>query len=105
ELVQPGMTRWVVPITLVLILVVFAVQRFGTARVSIVFGPVTAVWFLTLGVAGISNVIQQPEVLWAINPLLGFQFLLTHFGIAFVVIGAIFLAVTGAEALYVDLGH
>lgn len=105
ELVQPGMTRWVVPITLVLILGVFAVQRFGTARVSIVFGPVTAVWFLTLGVAGISNVIQQPEVLWAINPLLGFQFLLTHFGIAFVVIGAIFLAVTGAEALYVDLGH
>lgn len=105
ELVQPGMTRWVVPITLVLILGVFAVQRFGTARVSIVFGPVTAVWFLTLGVAGISNVVQQPEVLWAINPLLGFQFLLTHFGIAFVVIGAIFLAVTGAEALYVDLGH
>ncbi|KRA99185.1 potassium transport protein Kup [Devosia sp. Root685] len=105
ELVQPGMTRWVVPITLVLILGVFAVQRFGTAKVSIVFGPVTAIWFLTLGIAGISNIIQHPEVLWAINPLLGVQFLLTHFGIAFVVIGAIFLAVTGAEALYVDLGH
>ena len=105
ELVQPGMTRWVVPITLVLILGLFAVQRFGTAKVSIVFGPVTAVWFLTLGVAGISNVIQHPEVLWAINPLLGAQFLITHFGIAFIVIGAIFLAVTGAEALYVDLGH
>ncbi|MBJ3783813.1 potassium transporter Kup [Devosia sediminis] len=105
ELVQPGMTRWVVPITLVLILGVFAVQRFGTARVSIVFGPVTSIWFLTLGVAGVAQIIQHPEVLWALNPLLGVQFLATHFGIAFVVIGAIFLAVTGAEALYVDLGH
>ena len=105
ELVQPGMTRWVVPITLVIILGIFAVQRFGTAKVSIVFGPVTAIWFMTLGISGISNIIQHPEILWAINPLLGVQFLVTHFGIAFIVIGAIFLAVTGAEALYVDLGH
>lgn len=105
DLVQPGMSRWVVPITLVIILGIFAVQRFGTAKVSVVFGPVTAIWFLTLGVAGIAQIIQHPEILWAINPLLGAQFLFTHFGIAFVVIGAIFLAVTGAEALYVDLGH
>jgi len=105
DLVQPGMSRWVVPITLVIILGIFAVQRFGTAKVSVVFGPVTAIWFLTLGIAGIAQIVQHPEVLWAINPFLGAQFLATHFGIAFVVIGAIFLAVTGAEALYVDLGH
>ncbi|MGV8834262.1 MAG: potassium transporter Kup [Devosia sp.] len=105
ELVQPGMARWVVPITMVIIVGVFFVQRFGTAKVSIVFGPVTAVWFLVLGFSGLVHIIDYPGVLWAINPLLGLQFLYTHYAIAFVVFGAIFLAVTGAEALYVDLGH
>jgi len=105
DLVAPGMGRWVVPITLVLIVGIFAVQRFGTAKVSIVFGPVTAIWFLTLGISGRFHIIDYPGVLWALNPLLGVQFLVDHFAIAFVVMGAIFLAVTGAEALYVDLGH
>jgi KUP system potassium uptake protein len=105
ELVAPGMGRWIVPITLVIILGIFAVQRFGTAKVSIVFGPVTAIWFLTLGLSGLVHIIDYPSVLLALNPFLGVQFLATHLGIAFVVIGAIFLAVTGAEALYVDLGH
>jgi KUP system potassium uptake protein len=105
ELVAPDLSRWVVPITLVIILGVFFVQRFGTAKVSTVFGPVTAVWFLTLGISGLVHIIAYPSVLWALNPILGIQFLATHFGISFVVIGAIFLAVTGAEALYVDLGH
>ena len=105
ELVAPDLTRWVVPITLVIILGVFFVQRFGTAKVSTVFGPVTAIWFLTLGISGLVHIVAYPSVLWALNPILGVQFLATHFGIAFVVIGAIFLAVTGAEALYVDLGH
>ncbi|SMQ68764.1 KUP system potassium uptake protein [Devosia lucknowensis] len=105
ELVAPGMTRWVVPITLLIIIGVFAVQRFGTAKVSIVFGPITAIWFLVLGISGLVHIVAYPEVLLALNPLLGFSFLFTHFGIAFVVMGAVFLAVTGAEALYVDLGH
>jgi KUP system potassium uptake protein len=105
EIVAPSLTRWVVPITLVIIVGIFLVQRFGTAKVSIVFGPVTAIWFLTLGISGLVHIIDSPEVLLALNPLLGMQFLVTHFGIAFVVIGAVFLAVTGAEALYVDLGH
>ena len=105
ELVAPGMTRWVVPITMVIIIGVFAVQRFGTAKVSIVFGPITAIWFLVLGFSGLVHIIAYPAVLLALNPLLGLEFLFTHFGIAFVVMGAIFLAVTGAEALYVDLGH
>ena len=105
ELVAPGMERWVVPITMVIIVGIFAVQRFGTAKVAIVFGPVTAIWFLVLGISGLVHIIAYPAVLEALNPLLGFSFLFTHFGIAFVVMGAIFLAVTGAEALYVDLGH
>jgi K+ transporter len=105
ELVAPGMTRWVVPITMLIIIGVFAVQRFGTAKVSIVFGPITALWFLVLGFSGLVHIIAYPAVLAALNPFLGLGFLFTHFGIAFVVMGAIFLAVTGAEALYVDLGH
>lgn len=105
ESIAPDLSRFVVPITLVIILGVFFVQRFGTARVSVVFGPVTALWFLSLGISGLAQIIGHPQILWAINPILGLQFLLTHAGIAFVVVGAIFLAVTGAEALYVDLGH
>ncbi|MBJ7577053.1 potassium transporter Kup [Devosia sp. MC532] len=105
DLVAPGMTRWVVPITLVIIVGVFAVQKFGTAKVAIIFGPITAIWFLVLGASGLFNIMQYPAILWALNPLLGIEFLVTHLGIAFVVMGAIFLAVTGAEALYVDLGH
>jgi len=105
EIVAPSLTRFVIPITLVIIVGIFAVQRFGTAKVSIIFGPITAVWFIVLGVSGLVHIIQYPSVLLAINPYLGIEFLVTHIGIAFVVIGAIFLAVTGAEALYVDLGH
>ena len=105
ELVAPDLTRWVVPITLAIIIGIFFVQRFGTAKVSTVFGPITALWFIVLGVSGLVHIIGSPSVLLAINPLLGIQFLITHIGIAFVVVGAIFLAVTGAEALYVDLGH
>ena len=105
KLVAPGMERWIVPITLVIIIGVFAVQRFGTAKVSVVFGPVTGLWFLVLGFSGLVHIIEYPAVLLALNPWLGVEFLITHMGIAFIVIGAIFLAVTGAEALYVDLGH
>jgi KUP system potassium uptake protein len=105
KLVAPGMERWVVPITLVIIVGIFAVQRFGTARVSIIFGPVTGLWFLVLGFSGLVHIIDYPAVLWALNPWLGMEFVATHMGLAFVVIGAIFLAITGAEALYVDLGH
>ncbi len=105
EIVAPSLVEFVVPITLVIILGLFFVQRFGIARVSVVFGPVTGLWFLTLGISGLWHIIGNPSVLWAINPWLGVQFLITHAGIAFVIVGAIFLAVTGAEALYVDLGH
>ncbi|KKB84887.1 potassium transport protein Kup [Devosia limi DSM 17137] len=105
KLVAPHLERFVVPITLVIILGVFFVQRFGTAKVSAVFGPITGLWFLVLGFSGLVHIIDYPAVLWALNPYLGVEFIATHFSVSFVVIGAIFLAVTGAEALYVDLGH
>jgi KUP system potassium uptake protein len=104
-IVAPGLERWVVPITLVLIVVLFSVQRLGTAKVSAVFGPVMLAWFLVLGFAGLVQVLQYPAVLWALNPAYAATFLFTHSGLALVVLGAIFLAVTGVEGLYVDLGH
>ena len=105
EVVQPSLTPWVVPITVVVIALLFGFQRFGTARVSTIFGPVMVVWFVTLGVVGIVHVVDNPAVLWALNPAHGIMFLVRHWHTAFFVVGAIFLAVTGAEALYADLGH
>ncbi|RYE86911.1 MAG: potassium transporter Kup, partial [Hyphomicrobiales bacterium] len=105
KLVYPALESWVVPITVVIICGLFFVQRFGTAKVSIVFGPIMALWFLTLGISGLVHIWDSPQILLALNPAYGITFLITHWGIGFVVIGAIFLAITGAEALYVDLGH
>jgi KUP system potassium uptake protein len=104
-IVAPNLTRWVVPVTLLLIVVLFSVQRFGTEGVARVFGPVTALWFIVLGVAGLASIIQYPGVLAALNPAYAASFLFTHAGMALVVLGAVFLAVTGVEGLYVDLGH
>jgi len=105
ELIAPQLTSWVVPMTVIIIVGLFAVQRFGTAKISIAFGPIMGLWFLTLGISGLIHIIDKPGVLLALNPVYGITFLITHWNIAFVVIGAIFLAITGAEALYVDLGH
>jgi KUP system potassium uptake protein len=103
--VNPSLTPFVVPITVAIICVLFFVQRFGTGAVSVVFGPVTALWFLTLAIVGIFHIVAAPQVLWALNPTNGILFLFRHPDTAFVVVGAVFLAVTGAEALYADLGH
>ncbi len=105
EVAAPQLSSWVVPITVVVICLLFFLQRFGTARVSSIFGPVMVVWFLVLAIAGIAHIVPNPIVLWAINPANGILFLVHHWDTAFVVVGAIFLAVTGAEALYADLGH
>jgi len=105
EIVAPNLTPWVVPITVCILILLFFVQRFGTGGVATVFGPVMAVWFLALGVSGLYHLIDNPGVLWAINPLHGLEFVFGHLGLATIVLGAVFLAVTGAEALYVDLGH
>ena len=103
--VTPGLDRWVLPIALAIITVLFAVQRRGTSAVAFVFGPVTAVWFLTLGALGAVQMIETPGVLRALSPTWGAEFLIAHQAVSFVVLGAVFLAVTGAEALYADLGH
>ena len=105
KVVAPTLSDWVVPITLAIIVVLFLVQRFGTGRVATVFGPVTAVWFVALGASGIVHIVEAPAILAAFNPFYGIAFLTSHIDIAIVILGSVFLAVTGAEALYVDLGH
>ncbi len=105
KVVTPAFDPYVVPITLVILLALFSVQRFGTGKVAIVFGPITAVWFLALGVIGVLHIADDPAVLLAINPYYAVIYLLHQPDIAFLTVGAVFLAVTGAEALYADLGH
>ncbi|MBL8575915.1 MAG: potassium transporter Kup [Mesorhizobium sp.] len=105
KIVTPAFDPYVVPLTLLILAIVFSVQRFGTGRVATIFGPTTAVWFLALGVTGLLNIAEEPAVLFAINPYYIFNLLVEAPGVAFVTVGAVFLAVTGAEALYADLGH
>lgn len=105
EVVTPSFSPYVMPATLVILAVLFAVQRFGTAGVASVFGPVTLAWLLAIGGFGLLHIFDDPSVLMAINPYYAVAYLSAQPQIAFVTIGAIFLAVTGAEALYVDLGH
>jgi KUP system potassium uptake protein len=96
---------YVVPIAVVVIVCLFAFQSRGTAVVGRLFGPVTLAWFLTLGAAGLYGIAQHPEILKALNPLYAVGFLTSHIAESFVVLGAVVLAVTGAEALYADMGH
>ncbi|MDG4874692.1 potassium transporter Kup [Mesorhizobium sp. WSM4935] len=105
NVVTPAFQPYVVPLTLLILAILFAVQRFGTGGVAMIFGPITAVWFLAIGLSGLNHIIADPEILWAISPHYIVAFLIHSPDVAFVTIGAIFLAVTGAEALYADLGH
>ncbi|MEO9338067.1 potassium transporter Kup [Mesorhizobium sp. SB112] len=105
KVVTPAFEPYVVPLTLVILAIVFAVQRYGTSKVATVFGPVTALWFLAIGASGVMHIVDDPEILLAVNPVYIIYFLMNSPEVAFITIGAIFLAVTGAEALYADLGH
>ncbi|WP_409566420.1 potassium transporter Kup [Rhizobium leguminosarum] len=105
QVVAPALTNWVVPITLTIITALFFVQRFGTGGVAAVFGPITAMWFVVLGVSGAIHILDDPSVLGAINPVHAVWYVANNIASAVAVFGAVFLAVTGAEALYVDLGH
>jgi KUP system potassium uptake protein len=105
KLVAPGLEHYVVPLTIVILVLLFSVQSSGTARVASAFGPVMVVWFVTLAILGFVNVSDDPTVLAAINPWYAIQFLLSHGVIGLVTLGLVFLAVTGGEALYADLGH
>ncbi len=105
EVAAPALHRWVVPLTLVVLTALFAAQRFGTAVVGRLFGPVTLVWFLVLALLGVVHIARHPQVLVALGPQYALAFAYAHPGTAFVALGAVVLCVTGAEALYADLGH
>jgi len=105
EVLDPGFKGAVIPITLGVILALFAIQRSGTARVGKLFGPIMVVWFATLAVLGAMEILSAPRVLAAVHPGYALRTLFSHPGLALVILGAIFLAVTGAEALYADMGH
>jgi len=105
EVATPVFIPYIVPLTIVVLLALFSVQRFGTGGVGKVFGPVMLLWFVTIGVLGVRGVLRAPEVLASLSPWHGVRFLMSGGYTGFVVIGAVFLALTGAEALYADLGH
>ena len=105
ELITPTFHSFVVPITLIIIFLLFWMQNKGSSTVGIMFGPVMFIWFITLAVLGIYNIIQAPYVLNALNPIYAINFFNSQFSIAFITLGAVVLCVTGAESLYADMGH
>ena len=105
EVAAPELSEWIVPIALLVLVALFATQRFGTEKVGRVFGPVTFVWFVVLAVLGVMNILHEPEVLQAINPIWALRFFVDHQVGGIFILGAVVLAVTGGEAIYTDMGH
>ncbi|WP_449434501.1 potassium transporter Kup [Pseudomonas putida] len=100
-----GIDHWVVPISLVVLVALFLVQKHGTAKIGTLFGPIMVTWFLVLGALGVYGISQSPEVLKAFNPGWAVNFFVVHPGMGVAILGAVVLALTGAEALYADMGH
>ncbi|MEJ2623793.1 MAG: potassium transporter Kup [Pseudolabrys sp.] len=105
KLASPAFTEYVVPLAVVILIGLFAVQSHGTGKVASFFGPVMVVWFVSLAILGALHISDDPTVLYAVNPLYGIEFLLEHGVVGLTTLGAVFLCVTGGEALYADLGH
>jgi KUP system potassium uptake protein len=105
EVITPAFKSFVIPITMIVLFVLFFVQRRGTATVGAFFGPVMLIWFTTLALLGLHNIVEHPAILAALNPLYGVEFLLANKAMSLVAMGNVVLAVTGAEALYADMGH
>ncbi|WP_092701147.1 MULTISPECIES: potassium transporter Kup [Acidovorax] len=105
EVVSPHFKQYVIPLTLIVLFCLFAVQKRGTGGIGKFFGPITLLWFLSLAVLGVSHIVTHPEILWAMSPHHALGFMWAHPGISFIILGAVVLCVTGAEALYADLGH
>lgn len=105
EVATPGLKPYVVPLTVTVLVALYLVQKKGTSRIGKWFGPVVLVWFVVLGTMGVVNVVGNPQILRALNPLHAFGFLVQNGWLAFLALGAIVLAFTGAEALYADMGH
>ncbi len=105
EVAAPGMSHYVVPLAVVVLVLLYSVQSHGTAGIGRFFGPVMLVWFITLAIMGVINIIEAPVILQALNPYYALSFMLDNKFLAFVALGAVVLAITGAEALYADMGH
>ncbi len=105
KVVDPGLAELVVPITVVIVVGLFSVQRHGTATVGRFFGPVMILWFVVIGFSGVRGIMGHPQILRALSPLYALEFMADHFHIAFFALAAVVLAVTGAEALFADMGH
>ena len=102
---SPLFESYTVPITIIIVTLLFSIQKKGTTLVGIFFGPITIIWFLTLGFLGILQIINNPQILLALNPYYAINFFINHHIIGFVALGAIVLAVTGTEGIYTDMGH
>ena len=105
EVVSPAFTKFVIPLTLLVLFGLFWVQKRGTAGIGKFFGPITVVWFACIAVLGVAQIVTHPTVLWAISPHHALGFIWRQPGTSFIILGAVVLCVTGAEALYADLGH
>ncbi|MFC0085759.1 potassium transporter Kup [Dyella flava] len=105
KVAAPGLGHWVMPVSAVILFFLFALQKHGTDRVGKLFGPVMVVWFIVIAVIGVQNIVQNPSILRALSPHYGLEFFMHHGWSAFVALGGVVLALTGAEALYADMGH
>lgn len=105
KVVSPELSKLIVPLTLIILVALFSAQRKGTAAVGRFFGPIIGFWFVVLAIGGIHQIVIHPEILTALSPSYGFEFLLNNFSIAFIALASVVLVVTGAEALYADMGH
>src|SRR4051812_13716740 len=105
EVAAPALKTYVIPVTLAALIALFVMQKRGTSGIGAVFGPVMVVWFVVIGLVGLVNIARAPAVLVALNPLQGLGFCMHHRSLAFIALGAVVLSLTGAEALYADMGH
>ena len=104
KILSPKLEPYIIYISLVLVSILFGIEKFGTGKVGMVFGPIMLIWFITIGGLGLLEIINKPIILKALDPIYGFNFLLKHQGIAVIILGFVVLAITGAEALYTDMG-
>ena len=105
KVISPALSHIVIPAALVILFILFLFQKHGTARVGVIFGPIMLLWFLSIGILGVIQIVHEPHILLAINPYWGLRLFATHGQLAFLLLGAVVLSVTGAEALYADMGH
>jgi KUP system potassium uptake protein len=105
KLVTPRLDGWVLPITTVILCLLFFVQSRGTGKIATYFGPITLVWFIVMGLLGLIHIGDRPDILTALNPMRAVTMIIDHGWLSLVILGSVFLAITGAEALYTDMGH